>query len=151
MLHRTITTLAMIGLLGAIANPTAIAAQKDSGSPSGIHDTSVKGGDSFKGSDSLKGPVKGSDVGKSGTPSGTPAKATKRAAPPKKVCKISSACVQAVKNACNKQCDSNSPVPTVSYTVGGALAGPNSPSLNNRCHDSCNSISAEGLSQCKSC
>jgi hypothetical protein len=35
MLHRTITTFAIVGLLGTIANPTAIAAQKDSGSPSG--------------------------------------------------------------------------------------------------------------------
>jgi hypothetical protein len=53
MLHRTITTLAMIGLLGAIANPIAIAAQKDSGSlsgvPSGTHDASAKGSDSVKG------------------------------------------------------------------------------------------------------
>jgi hypothetical protein len=56
MLHRTIATFAMIGLLGAIVNPTAKAAQKDSGSPSGapsgIHDTSAKGSDSVKGSGS---------------------------------------------------------------------------------------------------
>ena len=53
MLHRATTTFAIVGLLGAIVNPIAIAAQKDSGSlsgvPSGTHDTGAKGSDSIKG------------------------------------------------------------------------------------------------------